>query len=240
MTEKLCAIAMAFPLALLSQTDIPPAFEVASIQLATPSSDGRNHSRHSIDSQRLIDTSVSLRDLFEQAYQVQSDQIVGPPWLGDTRFDITAKIPTGVSKDSVPQVLQSFLAERFGVTLHRDTKEMTRYSLGIAARGSKLKKAESANGVTRNFGRTSNQVSARITMTALASLLSEQLRRPVIDETKLDGPWEITVEWAPDDVPAGISLVAAVEEQLGLKLTSGKGPVEILVIDRAEKMPADN
>jgi uncharacterized protein (TIGR03435 family) len=240
MTEKLCAIAMAFPLALFSQTDIPPSFEVASIKLATPSSDGRNHSRYSIDSQRLIDTNVSIRDLLEQAYQVQSDQIVGPPRLGDTRFDITAKIPSGISKDYVPQMLQALLADRFGVTLHRDTKEMTRYSLGIAAGGSKLKKAESSSGGTRNFGRTSNQVSARITMTALASLLSEQLGRPVINETKLEGPWEIALEWAPDSVPGGISLPAAVEDQLGLKLTSGKGPVEILIVDHAEKLPTDN
>jgi uncharacterized protein (TIGR03435 family) len=235
MNRRLLAIAIAFPQALLCQT-----FEVASIKLATPSSDGRNHSRYSIDSQRLIDTSVSLRDLLEQAYQVQSDQIAGPPWLGDTRFDIAATIPAGISKDRVPQMLQSLLAERFGVTLHRDTKEMTRYSLGVAAAGLKLRKAESVTGITSNFGRTSNQVSARITMATLAGFLSQQLGRPVLDETKLDGPWEIALTWEPDSVPGGISLPAAVEEQLGLKLSSGKGPVGILVVDHAEKLPTDN
>jgi len=227
-------------LALFGQADTPLAFEVASIKLATPSSDGRNHSRYSIDSQRVIDTNVSLRDLLEQAYQVQSDQIVGPPWLGDTRFDIAATIPSGISKDRVPQMLQSLLIERFGVKLHRDTREMTRYSLGAASAGSKLHKAESITGITSNFGRTSNQVSARITMAMLASFLSRQLGRPVIDETKLDGPWEIALTWEPDSVPGGISLPAAVEEQLGLKLTSGKGPIGILIIDHAEKLPTDN
>jgi len=227
-------------LAFLSQTDSIPSFEVASIKLATPSSDGRNHSRYSIDSQRLIDTNVSVRDLLEQAYQVQSDQIVGPPWLGDTRFDIAATIPAGIPKDRVPQMLQSLLTERFGVVLHRDTREMTRYSLGVAAAGSKLHKAESITGITSNFRRTSNQVSAKITMGALANLLSQQLGRPVIDETKLDGPWEIALEWAPDSVPEGISLPTAVQEQLGLKLTSGKGPVGILIVDHADKMPTDN
>jgi uncharacterized protein (TIGR03435 family) len=81
-------------------------------------------------------------------------------------------------------------------------------------------------------------------MSLLASYLSSITGRRVIDQTGLTGPYTFSLKWTPDDRPAtgdtsAPSLVTAIQEQLGLKLESTKGPVEILVIDHAEK-PTEN
>ena len=82
-------------------------------------------------------------------------------------------------------------------------------------------------------------------MTQLADFLSQRLDRPVVDNTGLDGPREIAMNWAPDSVapgvePCGPSLVTAAREQLGLNLSAQKGPVEVIVIDRANRTPTEN
>ena len=84
-------------------------------------------------------------------------------------------------------------------------------------------------------------------MQALADHLSNaalQLDRPVIDQTGLKGNYDFTLEWSPDNVPLGDSaapsLFTAVQEQLGLKLDARKAPVEIIVVDSAEKVPTEN
>ncbi len=91
------------------------------------------------------------------------------------------------------------------------------------------------------------------TMDMLAASLSVlDLRRPVIDKTGLSGRFDYTIEWAPEpsspptsDSPAapsdpvGQTSLEALREQLGLKVESTKGPVQILVIDRVER-PSEN
>lgn len=87
-----------------------------------------------------------------------------------------------------------------------------------------------------------------------AALLSYRLNHPIIDLTALKGVYAFNLSWTPDDgislggkehrgvadAPSGPSVFAAVQEQLGLKLTPGKGMVEVLVIDKAEKSPDPN
>ena len=89
----------------------------------------------------------------------------------------------------------------------------------------------------------------------LATLLSRFLREPVVDMTGLKGWYEVKLEWTPDPrqtrspseggavppVPdGGVSIFTAVQEQLGLRLESRKGPLEVLVVDRAERSPMEN
>jgi uncharacterized protein (TIGR03435 family) len=81
-------------------------------------------------------------------------------------------------------------------------------------------------------------------------MLSGQLQTTVVDETGLTGKYDFAMNWVPEDRravttpetadPAGPSLNSAVEEQLGLRLTRRKGPLEFIVIDRAERKPAEN
>ena len=96
---------------------------------------------------------------------------------------------------------------------------------------------------------------AGVTIDRLIPMLSRLLGRTVVDKTELTGKFDISMEWTPDEFqlmqlppdlpkppsadPAGPSIFSALQEQLGLRLESQKGPVEIFVIDHAEK-PSDN
>ncbi len=143
-------------------------------------------------------------------------------------------------------MLQALLAERFKLTLHRETKELPMYVLVVAKNGPKFKTTESETGISSNSSRTHWHVTAKGTMRRFAEFLSEEAGRPVVDQTGLSGSYELTLDWTPDDAPAandsaaGPSLFTALQEQLGLKLDATKGPVEILVIDRANRTPTEN
>lgn len=226
-----------------SQPGIAPSFEVASIKPAPPQLGNRLSIRMSVDAGRLTYTNVSLRDIVKQAYRVQEGQVSGPEWLATERFHIAAKIPQGVPQDQAPQMLQALLAERFQLRLHREKKDARLYTLGVAKGGPKLPKAESSTGTTRGTSRAWSHLSAHLTMAQFADYLAQQVGLLVVDRTGLDGVFAIALEWAPDTVdPAdsGPSLFAALQEQLGLLLTAQRGPVEILVIDYAARVPTEN
>ncbi len=192
---------------------------------------------------RLVYTHVSLVDLIVRAYGVERQQIAGPPWLDDARFDINARIPREAGGDQVAQMLQGLLAERFLLKLHRQTKEVPVYALGVTKIGPKLEKAESESGLHSSLGNVRAQANGTVTMASLAAFLSGRLDRPVLDRTGLSGPYAITLDWAPDaleNASAGPSIFTALQEQLGLKLTATKGPADILVIESVEKAPTEN
>jgi len=126
----------------LAQSGAGLSFEVASIKPAAPQEMGRIRVGMSVDGGMLRYTNVSLRDVIRTAYKVKEFQIEGPDWLGGERFDIQAKFPDGATEEQVPEMLQSLLAERFKLVLHRDTKEHAIYALVAGKDGAKLKPAE--------------------------------------------------------------------------------------------------
>ncbi|MBZ5632325.1 MAG: TIGR03435 family protein [Acidobacteriia bacterium] len=221
-------------------------FEVASIKLSPPQAPGHTSSRMSVDTGRLNYTNVTLKDVVGQAYKVQAYQIAGPDWIETERFDIAAKIPALAARDQVPLMLQVLLADRFNMVFHREVKELPVYALNVVKNVPKLKTAESESGITSNSNRTSWHVVAKIPMRRFAEFLSERVNRPVLDQTGLNGSFEFTLDWAIDDASAtndglaGPSIFTALQEQLGLKLNSTKGPVETFVIDHADRAPSDN
>ena len=119
------------------------SFEVASIKPAGPMVPGQIKIGMSVDGGMLRYTNVSLLEVIRNAYRVKEFQIEGPDWLSSTRFDITAKFPEGAKEEQVPEMLQSLLAERFGMTVHNDTKEHAIYALVPGKNGPNLKPAES-------------------------------------------------------------------------------------------------
>ncbi|MCU1337706.1 MAG: hypothetical protein JWO19_3287 [Bryobacterales bacterium] len=190
-------------------------------------------------------TSVSLTALLKFAYQVRDHQIVGgPDWMKSATFDIDAgPIPAGTTGLSRSQrMLQSMLADRFALQLHRETRLQPIYRLVVSKVGSKMK-AEDAS-VTGRFrpGRGSIDATA-IPVSTLVTLIINEVGRTVTDETKLAGRYSFQLRFTsglaaqPDS--GDPSLFTALEEQLGLRLEPARGPVETLVIDHVEK-PSEN
>jgi len=143
--------------------------------------------------------------------------------------------------------LQPLLAERFQLAIHRETKEQPVYALVVAKGGSKLKETKGG----RRIGMTRSKITSEgEPLPFLAQLLSNLLGRPVLDQTGIKGDFDFELSWTPDPGqssgppgldastppdPNGPSLFTAIQEQLGLRLESTKGPVETIIIDRAEK-----
>lgn len=123
----------------------PLAFEVATIKLALPiqqqALSGKMHVGVNVDGARVDIGGLSLMDLIGIAYKVKSHQISGPDWLAVDRFDIMGKIPDGVDKDKMPEMLQALLADRFKLTFHRENKDHQIYALVVGKNGPKLKES---------------------------------------------------------------------------------------------------
>ena len=113
---------------LQAQTPAPPEFEVASIKSSPPQAIGRASSRMSIDNALFRYSYLTLKGLIQDAYKLQEYQVSGPDWISSDRYDIFAKIPEG-RRDQVKLMLQALLADRFKLTHHSETKEMTVYFL---------------------------------------------------------------------------------------------------------------
>ena len=215
------------------------SFEVASVKLVNPPAGPRvvslviNHDRLKIDA-------AELRQIVGLAYAVQRIRVLGGPnWADSDQFDIVAKAASAdATRDEIRSMLQTLLAERFQLVLHRETKEVPAYSFGprkerVQTQGSDGG-PEKRDGSYRGPPGEQRTVFESSPLKVLVNLLANTLGSPVVDKTGLDGLYDYTFEW-PD---AGSSLFASVD-QLGLKLEAKKEPVEVLVIDRAERPSAN-
>jgi uncharacterized protein (TIGR03435 family) len=226
----------------------PHEFEVATIKPAPPQTEGRTSTRMSsnTDTGRLTYSNVNLKEVIGKAYKVQQYQINGPDWFEIDRFDVVARFPSHSTAEEVSLMLQALLADRFKLTLHRETRELPVYSLTVVKNGPKFKTTETATGITNNSNRTHRHVVAKVSMASFAEFLTSEAGRPVLDKTGLVGSYEMTLDWTPDSAPAGSdatifpSLFTALQEQLGLKLGSTRGPVETLVVDHVARKPTEN
>lgn len=220
-------------------------FEVASVK---PHPGPVTISGLSISGTRVGETAVNLLDLVTDAYNVRYDQVSdGPNWgKGEVRYDIQAKAPGGrePSREQVRQMLQSLLANRFKLVIHRETTEIPVYALVLAKGGTKLKPSNDPTGVRVWANDNGRHMEGSVNMEFLIRQLSSASERPVVDQTGLAGNFTITLEWTPDnftpaDTTASLSIFTAVQEQLGLKLEPAKASVEKLIIEHAEKPGPD-
>jgi uncharacterized protein (TIGR03435 family) len=228
-----------------------PAFEAASVKPSDPSTNNDGISFQ--PGGRFNAKNLTLKGLIRMAYDVRGFQINGGPrceacksWIDTDRYDVETKADGNPPPSTVHLMLQTLLADRFKLKLHRETKELPVYWLVVGKSGSKLAETGDTPGPFR-VGRGS--LSASTTMAALANVFSNWLERVVLDKTGLAGKYNVRLEWTPDETAPpgepeiasrpGASLFSAVEQQLGLKLVAQKGPVEILVIESAEK-PSGN
>jgi uncharacterized protein (TIGR03435 family) len=218
------------------------AFEVASIK---PSPPGSNGTSIGSPAGRFVARNASLKLLIVNAFNVRDLQIEGGPgWMDSDRFDIDAKMTDNATAKQSYEMLQTLLADRFQLKIHRETREMSIYSLVVGKGGPKLSPArEDERSMAVGRGRGKLQFH-RVSLSTLAQNLGGNLDRIVLDKTGLSGDFDFTVEWNPDLTqpdadPSRPSIFTAVQEQLGLKLESTKGPVEVLVIESVQK-PTEN
>jgi uncharacterized protein (TIGR03435 family) len=146
-------------------------------------------------------------------------------------------------------MLQRLLSERFGLVLHRETREFSAFALVVGKNGTgpKLRAAAAPGGSSKFRALPGHASGSSVSMAQFADRLASpvfQLDRQVVDFTGLTGQFDLTLDWSPDGNQAedatSPSITTAIQEQLGLKLEPRKVPLEVFVIDRASKVPTAN
>ena len=246
--------------------DADPAFEVATIK---PNDSGASNMQQlTINGRNFQTRNSSVGDLISFAYDVQKKQIVNAPdWIDKDRYDI-AGVPDVEGAPSVVQLksmIRKLLADRFKLTFHKDKREMNAFVLTVAKTGQKMTPNES-KGPLPGFGLrpTASGVVVPVfnaSMSDFAAVLQSMvLDRPVVNETSLEGKFDFTLKFTPDDsqfnghppqlptkgdaaktdaVEASPSLFEAIQQQAGLKLEAQKTAVDVIAIDHLEKPSAN-
>ena len=260
-------------------------FEVVSIKPSSPD-DRRVELRFRPG--RFVAAGLPIKSVITTAYQVKDFQLSsGPGWINSEKYDIEAKEEDSVAREleKLPfeqrwvkeqLMLQALLADRFKLKVSHKTKEGTVYVLAVAKNGPKFQEAKPGdtypNGIKgrdgRPFGQANVVQSGRghftgqgIAIARLVGMLANELDCIVVDQTGLEGNYDFSLQWAPDQTQTAMfkdtgdgkpgtdaalvpessepSIFTALQEQLGLKLESTKGPVDVLVIDHIER-PSEN
>jgi uncharacterized protein (TIGR03435 family) len=242
---KTLALLLTLAFAILSRAQTS-AFEVASIKLNL--TDSHTSSAGTDPGGKFNATNLSLKDLIAYAYGVRDSQITGVPReLEIPKYDIVARADTQkeMSRGEVAPCVRAMLADRFRLKIHRETKEGSVYALVLAKSGPKLTAHTGTSGVT-GIGGSSGSGKASIegskaSMAGLADHLAGKAGRPVIDKTGLTGEYDFRLEWASEQAPDSTlpSLFTAIQEQLGLRLESTRGPIEMIVVEGATN-PSEN
>lgn len=232
-----------------------PVVEAATIKpVKQPNS---NNMHDSTEGRRLSMRFTSLRDLMMIAYEVDPRQILdGPAWVATDEYDIDAVAVEGVQANQDEQaMLKEIMADRFQLKVHREQRVMAVYVLEVAKGGPKLKTAaaeEQGNSQCEHLGVCSFRNRPLANFARFMQFVV--LDRPVVDKTGIDGAFDFTLKWTPDEsqfrgmgfyVPVPTEgaplpgLFTAIQEQLGLKLDPQKIPAEVLIIDHVER-PSEN
>ena len=242
--------------------DASPVFDVVAIHENRKDPSGRSHIWSSATEGDFRTENVTAMGLLQWAYNLPDSRIRGgPPWMRSARFDIDARADPAVddrlrsldaaqAREIERGMVRSLLADRFGLKAHEESHVEPVYDLVVAKGGPKFQVAQ-VNGTTINGGKGQMHVAGSDhTLALLAEQLARLVGRVVVDKTGMDGRFDLTLAWTPDDPSAGASassidggggpsIFTALQEQLGLKLKPAKGPVPILVVDQMER-PSQN
>jgi len=230
------------------------AFEVATVK-PSPAGERGGGIRPLPGGQTYIANNVPLRVMIALMYHVTDSQISGgPDWINIERYNVEAKAEHPANLEQLHEMFQTLLTDRFKLRFHRETKELPAYVLTVDRSGAKLKLNESLEQFEIPVkGPPGKMIGERVSMSHLSWILAQLLNRPVVDKTGLDRYYDFTLEWSPELPPGlaaadsretppdrnGPTIFTALREQLGLKLDSQKGPVEVFVIDHVER-PTSN
>ena len=232
-----------------------PGIEVASIKLSPPDIRGRGIG---VRGDTVTVTNYSVLNAITFAYDVHEQQVSGAPaWISTDRFEIVIKpsTPGQPNGRQLRRLLQKVLAERFQLAFHNEKRELSVYAITQPADTTHKMTAAGpgSNLPTLRYPRAGLLPARNATMTELAqSLQTAVLDRPVINQTKIEGRFDFTLDWMPDESQFASfgtlqqlpdtgkpNLYEAFRAQLGLRLEATRAPAEMIVIDKLEK-PSDN
>jgi uncharacterized protein (TIGR03435 family) len=236
-----------------------PAFEVASITPCKPGTP-EPHLEHTGMAQftspggRFRASATTLKFLLEWSYGIQPSQHSGgPSWIGTDRYDIVAKAEGNATDDQMKLMVQTLLADRFKLKLHHERKALPVYVISVGKTAPKLfpPKDEETHSLRFAPQMDADQkivsyrlLAMRYTLRQLTDLFARQMGSVIVNETGLNGEFDFTIDLTADEGrPHSLDpalLITAMREQLGLTVKAQKVPVDILVIDSAEKVAAGN
>jgi uncharacterized protein (TIGR03435 family) len=292
--------------ALAQSADPMAQFEVASVKPSAPPSGrgmrvGGTGGPGTKDPTRIQYENMSLSNLVYMAYDLKRYQYSGPSWMDTERFDVTAKIPEGATREQFRVMMQNLLAERFKLVVHREKKDMPGFQMVVARSGPKIKRHEEqpapnetapdspppgggpprfqmdkegfpilpavgpggrGSPMTIMMNGRARSLLPDSTMEQFAGFMANQIGKPVTDATGIEGKYDFSLYWESDrgldggpppppppgagpgerspDSESGPNIYTALQEQLGLKLDAKKVTVDLLVVDRCEKVPTEN
>jgi uncharacterized protein (TIGR03435 family) len=255
--------------AFAQSTDPQPAFAVADVHVSPRST--TPVMRVAVRAGRYEIRNATMVDLIRTAYSVDAERVLGgPSWLEYDRFDVAALLPPNTAPDTQKRMLQALLADRFTLTVRRDTKPAAGHVL-VAGRGKhKLKDvadsaaapgcqtqpvpAQRPSGVPGQIALPMTAVTCRnVTMEMFAAdlrrLTNGYVTNAVVDQTGLKGSWDFELQFtqrailglaASMDGAQATSLSDAIDKQLGLKLEERDIPTPVLVVEQVNKTPTAN
>jgi uncharacterized protein (TIGR03435 family) len=235
----------------------PPVFDVASVKVGQPGGAGERRGRANIQVSpgSVTMRNVNLRACIRWAWHVTEFQVTGPDWLDSERYEISGKAAGPATEDQLRLMTQALLKERFKLAVHLQTKEVAAYVLVVGKNGLKIHESTTEGESSIDVNQRQLSVSVQRTpVSQMVEMMSNVLRAPVIDMTGLTGRYDITLnvakyagdmaargqslDSAPADPQAMISMI--LQEEFGLKLEAKKMPLDLVIVDHAEKVPVEN
>jgi uncharacterized protein (TIGR03435 family) len=259
MPSPSCRIAAALAAGFLAFGQTVWQFEVASVK---PAGTGGGNPSSTLDPSIVSFRNTSFKSLLLRAYMLRNYQIEGPGWIDSERYDVAAKVPAGAPRNQVPAMLRELLAARFRLVTRRETRQEDVFILGVGKEGPKLTKSQTDFGPELSL--SSNLVVDRLepsaqglampatTVAMFANTLATLCGRPVLDETGIEGVFDINLHapasairesaGPPADGQASepTNTLAAAIKELGLTWSTRKAPIEHLVVESATKAPIGN
>jgi uncharacterized protein (TIGR03435 family) len=230
-----------------------PSFDVASVRPSQHTAGPDYNNQIAYTPAGFTARNTTLKRLIAEAWRLQLSQVIGPGWLDQNEYDIEARAPEGATREQMDLLLKGFLADRFGLKLHSESRPMGAYALVVAKGGPKIHPVDPGALIAPHPGSH-----FRGDMRQFADFLTVQFsipastdpsvpsiglgpQVPVLNETGLQGTFDFSVDIKPELNTDGFTAWSRVlEDQLGLKIESRKGDVPVMVVDEAAKIPTEN
>ena len=228
--------------------DADPDWDVVSVKMRDPNDPSGSQSL-GLRGRQFVISNKTVANMLQFAYGVQKKQVIGgPAWMETERWDVVG-VPDVAGQTNLKQaqtMVRKLLEERFGLKVHKESKELAVYALAVAKGGAKLTKSLGDPNGSQNENDNANGgiVTMRLTNSLLSDLalaLFYWLDRPAVDQTGIAGRYDLVLKWTIDDSRVSPEsnapplLFTAMQEQLGLKLVPVKAPVQVLVVDAVER-----